>query len=703
MMHTRPQTRIYRYSTAQLEIVRHNKTEEIIHSAAKTGNITILKYLLNTYPLVFYTTVDALGNNILQIVASHCSPDTLQQLLEAPFSFNLQHKNKDGQTLIFSVVKGNNVEVLTKLASFFIPTLEELDGDGNNPALIAALSSHIEILQKIEQLKPNTLHKINNAGCNITMLAAWSNNVDLLRWVTDGKRFGKESLKHKDKEGRNSLCVATYQGNLLMQQTIVEMLGVDCLNEKIGHSDSNHAFFNFAFIAAARGHLDFLEYLKSLGADILFATNSRGIGILSAALNHGKLMVADWLLADLKISIDSIPENVHRFLVLAAIKRGDKNTLLWLSKHRQLPFQYLIPDIMSFIADLHKIELFKWGYSQIQEYKSPDVEQLIRRMYVDKDTLFFLIIFECLFIYSYKAKCTSLFINLVENKWRLSNVEMQHQIGCAYSSILYRIHAKGDLKTAKDILDSHCRLTPEVMARLYLNIKSSDKSIHNSVLLLRSQHSPLEDERIALDENKKVALIAYELIKNSILPSVNDLKIYIHQIICNDQLSNLQLTEKNWPQSIKLLFTLYNYYLKNKNNADAISDDFFIESMITETILPKIEEEQCEAIVSFLGDLNDDFSQKLTETSSAPSTPKRDREEDFPDELPPNKQPRVEEEKEKETEDASTLSRESTVVDSTFSLSFFRSCEGKENEEPTKTRREDDEFASYFMQRSTYP
>ncbi|MBD3170229.1 MAG: hypothetical protein GF307_12155 [candidate division Zixibacteria bacterium] len=259
----------------------YNYGQSVMHAAAYSGHIEIVKYLIEKGADV--NARSGQNSNPLHGAAYYGHEDIVKLLIEN--GAEVDNPNAYDYRPMLSACAGGHLNIVKMLIDAGAD-IEATTYDGANALLTAAASGNQEMFEMLLELGAD-LNSVNNDGDNALHYAAVSPNSDFVRYLID-KGFDINSVNHQGEPPIHSAC---YTGRL-ENVKLLNSLGAD-----INTTDSsNQGIFVKTIYSAYRGVNDTLlalmDYLIENGADV----NSRdhhGITPLMRAIHVENAEILD--------------------------------------------------------------------------------------------------------------------------------------------------------------------------------------------------------------------------------------------------------------------------------------------------------------------------------------------------------------------------------------------------------------------------
>jgi ankyrin repeat protein len=266
-----------------------------IHEAAKLGNFSVVKRLLNHIGVDGENMVDnkdEFGRTVLMYAAEvggADSLDTVRYLVEKRRA-NVHATDNSGKTAL--KYARSNVDVsdyLTKHLRKYadvqtkvfeidmrIANVNKKDKDGATALMWAAQEGHLDIVRHLAAERYADVNAVDNTNSTALIMAAWKGHIDIVRYLVEERNA---DVNVKDIIGRTALMLAARYGHIDIVRYLVEERNADV---NAARNDGETALM----MAARKGHIDIVRYLAvERHADVNVKDNSGKTALMHAVHN----------------------------------------------------------------------------------------------------------------------------------------------------------------------------------------------------------------------------------------------------------------------------------------------------------------------------------------------------------------------------------------------------------------------------------
>lgn len=273
--------------------IKDDKGSTILHYAAESGNIDLVRVIMNNKNFVDIDVEDNNGYTPLHLAIQKDKSEMAQFLIEKGASANKMCRN--GWTSLHFAALTNNKKILRYLLQNQVDMtatvkdncsysliLETENTSGWNAAHIAAYCGHMDFFKLLYGMKKPLPVTFN--GINYLHLAVKRNHTELTKYIISEKIC---EIQGKTSDGWNVAHFAAKSGNLsLMKYFVLSNVNV---NEK------TFAGHNILHLAAQSGNLDLVKYLSDFNVKIEEKT-SAGENVLHFAAQSENLDLLKYFL-----------------------------------------------------------------------------------------------------------------------------------------------------------------------------------------------------------------------------------------------------------------------------------------------------------------------------------------------------------------------------------------------------------------------
>ncbi|WP_341811544.1 ankyrin repeat domain-containing protein [Wolbachia endosymbiont (group A) of Oxytorus armatus] len=269
-----------------------NSGKKPVHVAAENNNKNVIEFLLSKG--VSVDEIDKNGWTPLHYTARFSQLEAAQLLVDKGANINAQ--NVYGREAIHIAAEHDNKNIIELLLNKGV-SVNEVDKDGWTPLHWASWSGHLDVVEYLIRKGAN-INAADNSGKRPVHVAAESNNKNIIEFLLskgenvndcgddywrplhyaakagslEAAKFlvengaGFYSKKYETTDGQAPIHIAAYYGHKSIVKFFVVEKGVDINWEDSYRSHGN--WWTPLHWASKGGHLDVVEYLVSLGANI---------------------------------------------------------------------------------------------------------------------------------------------------------------------------------------------------------------------------------------------------------------------------------------------------------------------------------------------------------------------------------------------------------------------------------------------------
>ena len=254
----------------------------LLHWATENEHIEVLEYVLS-----LGLDVNVVDNNgwtpLFCAAKNNSNVEFLKKLIA--FDADINHKDKDGRTLMHFVAGNGQIEVLEYILSLELD-VNVTDNDGLTPLFYAAINnSNVEVLKKLIASGADINHK-DKGGWSLLHCAAINEHIEVLEYVLS---LGFD-VNDVSNNGMTPLfCAAKDNSNVEVLKKLIAS-GAD-----INHKDKGG--WSLLHCAAINEHIEVLEYVLSLGFDVNDVSNNGMTPLFCAAKDNSNVEVLKKLIA----------------------------------------------------------------------------------------------------------------------------------------------------------------------------------------------------------------------------------------------------------------------------------------------------------------------------------------------------------------------------------------------------------------------
>ena len=270
----------------------------ILHNAAKSGSLEIIKYLFEHGADVNYKKKG--GESVLHYAAKFGSLEIVKYLVEHGADVNC--KNKRNKSVLHNAAKSGSLEIVKYLVEHGADVNNK--NEKNKSVLHnAAKSGSLEMVKYLVEYGADVTCETKWENISVLHHAAESDSLEIVKYLVE---HGAD-VNNKDKGGGSVLHNAAKSGSLQIVKYLVEH-GADV------NCQTNWYFVSVLHSAARSGSLEIVKYLVEHGADVN-CTNKRNASVLDNAVHCGSLEMVKYLVeqgADVNIGNETIVDYLFR-------------------------------------------------------------------------------------------------------------------------------------------------------------------------------------------------------------------------------------------------------------------------------------------------------------------------------------------------------------------------------------------------------
>ncbi|XP_062593371.1 ankyrin-2-like [Saccostrea cucullata] len=257
-----------------------NDGSTVLHLCCLNSKTDICKYLVNTYPDLLNVT-DNNGQNALHDAAWSGNVEILKFLLDKGSDINIARK--DGKTVLHLCCLNSKIVMCKYLVNTYPFLLDVTDIDGGNALHDAAWSGNVEILKFLLE-KGLDIKCTRKDGSSVLHLCCLKRNIDMCKYLVNTYPF---LLDVTDIDGGNALHDAAWSGNIKILTFLLEKgLDIKCTG-KDGSS--------VLHLCCLKRNIDMCKYLVNTYSDLLYVTNNNGENALHKAAQSGYVYLVIFL------------------------------------------------------------------------------------------------------------------------------------------------------------------------------------------------------------------------------------------------------------------------------------------------------------------------------------------------------------------------------------------------------------------------
>ncbi|KAL3886229.1 hypothetical protein ACJMK2_026236 [Sinanodonta woodiana] len=288
---------------------RINSGVHVLHIAAGTDNLTLVKYLIDTNPGLLQLN-DNNGWTVLHYASQTSSVDMFETLIAA--GLDITARINSGAHVLH-IAAGNDNLTLVKYLIDTNPGLLQLnDSKGWTALHYASQTGSVDTLETLIAAGLDITAR-NNNGSHVLHIAAANDNVTLVKYLIHAN---PGLLQQKDTKGWTVLHHASRRGRVDMFETLIAA-GLDVTART---NDGAHVLP----IAAINDNLTLVKYLIDTNPGLLQQDNKHGWTVLHHAAQCGSIPMLETLIAA-GLDITARTDDGSHVLHIAA---GDDNLTL---------------------------------------------------------------------------------------------------------------------------------------------------------------------------------------------------------------------------------------------------------------------------------------------------------------------------------------------------------------------------------------
>ena len=177
----------YLIETYQLEVTDikavSNARETVLHFAARSGNLALVRYLIDTFHLdeTDVTAVDINGKNILHFAAESGNKELVDFLIKT-YRLDPRGGDNENETVLHYAFGSGNIDLVEHLIKTYTLDLHAVDNRGWTVLHYAVYSGNKELVQFLVNLQKFDLHSIDRNGWRVLLIyAAENGNVEEMK------------------------------------------------------------------------------------------------------------------------------------------------------------------------------------------------------------------------------------------------------------------------------------------------------------------------------------------------------------------------------------------------------------------------------------------------------------------------------------------------------------------------------------------
>ena len=296
--------------------------ENILHLAAKGGNMSFCKTLIQKYNFDIHR-LDNSGNSLLH----HCARNSYYEMFQyfVKLGSDINHRANDGENCLLSAAKRGRFGLCKTFIENHNFDVHTVDYQGQSSLHFSARNGHHQLFQYLFQMGADIYQKTKN-GSNCLLLAAQEGYGDLCKTLIEEYNFdvnvvnnnGKNPLHYcaenfnyvlfqyflklgndiyqKTKHGQNCLHIASRNGDEKLCKFLVESYNFD--PQMSDYNDKIPLHY-----CVERGHFTLFKYFLKIGSDIHLKTKL-GENCLHLAAKGGYMDLCKWLVKRYNFSVN---------------------------------------------------------------------------------------------------------------------------------------------------------------------------------------------------------------------------------------------------------------------------------------------------------------------------------------------------------------------------------------------------------------
>ena len=280
---------------------RDNHGMNVLHCAAKGGDLELLNFLIENGRDIFSKTKDSKSS--LHLAAENSNSGLCEKLLQ---NYNFDINTRDHHGLPFLQSAANNADF--KIFKYFIENRRDIlskTKNGQSCLHLAAKNGYLKISKALLKNYNFDICATDDSSRTVLQGAALSGDIELLQYLIEN---GRDTFS-KTKDGRSCLHLAAEKGHLKICRTLLQNYNFDI------HARDDD-IFTVLLRATCSDDLELLEYLIENGRDI-FSKTKYGGSCFHLAAQNGHIKICKALLQNYNFDIHARDDDIFTVLLRA--------------------------------------------------------------------------------------------------------------------------------------------------------------------------------------------------------------------------------------------------------------------------------------------------------------------------------------------------------------------------------------------------